>query len=114
MSFPIYVSEKCAKNMWQDYRVFPDRIELWSWALLSTFVIPLKDIIEIEVRPPVSVGDVFKGKVKILLALKLDWSDFCNHVAIHRKSGLFKYIRFTPDNPNNFVAACNSMRKRRA
>jgi len=77
---------------------------------LSSFVIPAEDILSIEVRGPFSIGDIFGGKVKLRWwVLKLDWSDFFQHVEIHRRSGLFKYLRFTPDNPQNFVATCESL-----
>ncbi len=106
---PIYVSEKSAKNFWQDYRVFPDRIELRCWIVPKTFVIPAEDILDIEIHPPFSLIDLVRGKIKLNSALKLDWSDLCEHVEIHRKTGWFKYLRITPDNPANFVAACRSM-----
>lgn len=78
--------------------------------LLSRFVIPVEDILDVEARPRFSIGDVFGGKVKMSWwVLKLDWSDFCEHVEIHRKSGLFKRIRLTPDNPAKFLAACKSI-----
>ena len=105
---PIYVSKRSAKNFWQDYRVFPDRIELRCWIVLKTFVIRAEDIVDIKIRPGFSFS-----KMNIRMswwALKLDWSDFCEHVEIHRKTGLFKYLRITPDSPVNFVAACRSMR----
>jgi hypothetical protein len=108
---PIYVSERSARNLWQDYRVFPDRVELQCWMLLRTFVIPAEDILDVEVRPPLSIRDISPEKVRLKRhwwALKLDWSDFCEHVEIHRKSGVLKYIRFTPDDPESFVAACTS------
>jgi hypothetical protein len=98
------------KNFWQDYRVFPDRVELRCWMLFTTFVIPAEDILDVEVHP-FSIGDMFKGKVKLIWwVLKLDWSDLCEHVRLRRKSGLIKHLRFTPDNPVNFVAACQSIR----
>jgi hypothetical protein len=107
---PIYVSEKSAKNFWQDYRVFPDRVELRCWMLFSRFVIPAEDILDVKVRPRFSFRDVFEGKVRMLWwVIKLDWADLCEHVELHRKSGLFKYLRFTPDNPERFVAACKSI-----
>ncbi len=106
---PIYVSEKSAKNFWQDYRVFPDRIVLRCWIVLKTFVIPAEDIIEIKIRPAFSLSDLLRGKIRLNLALKLDWSDLCEHVEIHRKTGWFRYLRITPDNPANFVAACRSL-----
>lgn len=109
---PIYVSEKSVKSLWQDYRVFPDRVELRCWMLLRKFVIPAEDLLDVEVRPPFSIRDISREKVRLKMhwwALKLDWSDFCEHVEIHRKSGVFKYIRFTPDNPARFVSACKSI-----
>lgn len=109
-NLPIYVSEKSAKNFWQDYRVFVDRVELRCWITLSKFVIPAEDILDVNVRQRFSFGDLFGGKISIRCwVLKLDWSDLCEHVEIHRKSGLFKYLRFTPDNPASFVAACKSI-----
>lgn len=109
-STPIYVSEKSAKNFWQDYRVFPDRIELRCWMSLSTFVIPAGDILKVMVRPAFSFHDIFGGKVKLRFwVLKLDWSDLFQHVEVHRRSGLFKYLRLTPDNPEKFLAACKSI-----
>ena len=63
---PIYVSEKSAKNFWQDYRVFPDRVELRCWMLFSRFVIPAEDILDVKVRPRFSFRDVFEGKVRML------------------------------------------------
>jgi hypothetical protein len=91
--------------MWQDYQVFPDRVELRCWILLRKLVIPAEDIVDVEVeswalRSP-----------RHWYALKIDWTDFFSHVEIHRKSGLLKYIKFTPDNPAHFVAACKSIMK---
>jgi|GEM_PF-562053 len=112
---PIYVSERSARNFWQDYRVFPDRVELRCWLLLIRFVILAEDILDVKVRPRFSIGDQFQGRVRIRWwALKLDWSDFFDHVEIHRKWRLFKYIRFTPDNPERFVAAVKSIRRGQA
>ena len=107
---PIYVSEKSAKNLWQAYRVFPDRIELRCWIIPKTFVIRAEDIVDININPAFSWSALLQGKLKFKLAIKLDWSDLCEHVEIHRKTGLFKYLRITPDNPGNFVAACRSLK----
>jgi hypothetical protein len=108
---PIYVSERSTKNLWQSYRVFEDRIELRCWALFSTLVIPAHDILDVQVRGPFGLGDLFRGRVKVSWwVLKLDFSDLCEHVELHRKSGLFKHLRFTPDFPADFAAACDSIR----
>ena len=106
---PIYVSEKSVKNFWQDYQVYPDRVELRCWMVLSTFIIPAEDLLDVDVRPPFSVRDILNTKIQRWWALKLDWADLCEHVEIHRKSGLFRYLRFTPDNPERFVAACKAI-----
>jgi hypothetical protein len=100
---PIYVSEKSAKNMWQDYRVYPDRIQLRCWFLLSTFAIPLDDIVEVRISRRGLLG------LTCWWGLKLDWADLFEHVQLHRKTGLFRWLRFTPDNPERFVAACQSV-----
>jgi len=77
---------------------------------LGRFVIPAEDILDLQVLPRFSIGDILRGKVKMRWwVLKLDWSDFCEHVGVHRKSGLFKYLRFMPDNPRHFLAACKSI-----
>ena len=102
-SIPIYVSKRTGKNCWQDYRVFPDRIELRCWMILSTFVIPAEEILDIEVRN----WNFFSRKN--WFSLKLDWADLFQHILLHRKSGLFKYIRFTPDHPEAFAAAVKSI-----
>ena len=72
---------------------------------LRTLVILAQDILDVEVRSRV----IFS--LKHWYALKIDWADLFSHVEIHRKSGLFGYIKFTPDNPADFVAACKSIMK---
>ena len=104
---PIYVSEKSAKNCWQDYRVYPDRIELRCWVVPKTFVIPAEDFVDIKIRSGLSLRDDVKVSWRVI---KLDWSDLCEHVEIQRKTGWFKRLRITPDNPANFVAACRSLK----
>jgi len=91
--------------MWQDYQVFPDRVELRCRLLFRTFVIPAEEILQVEIRGPWSF-ELLRRTV-----LKLDWADLFQHVEIHRKSGLFRYLRFTPDDPARFVAECKSIMK---
>lgn len=101
---PVYVARRTAANLWQEYRIFPDRLELQSWLLLHALVIPEKDILAIEVRP-----SVFSGSKGFTWGIKLDNADLCRHVLVRRKTGWFKRIAFTPDDPHEFVRICRSV-----
>lgn len=108
---PLYVSARSFRNLWQEYRIYTDRIELKSF--FGRKIIPAGDIIDIEVRPRMVIGDLFRGKTfKESLALKLDLADLYRHVAIHRRSGWLKYIRITPDDPETFVRIGKSIMAR--
>ena len=95
---PIYISKRTAKNLWQEYRVYPDRLELQSWFLFHTVVVPASDISSAEVHPP-----------GFIWGIKLDNCNLCRHVVIIKRSGLFKRIGFVPDDPEKFVADCKSI-----
>ena len=98
------MSRRTPAGLWQEYRIFPDRLELQSWILLHTIIIPANEILEIEVRP-----SVFSGRKGMTWGIKLDMTDLCCHVLVTRKRGLFKRIAFTPDNPDEFVCVCKSI-----
>jgi hypothetical protein len=96
------------RNLWQQYRIYTDRIELRS--CVGRKVIRAEEIINVEVRPPVVIGDLFRHKgFARSFALKLDLADFYHHVGIHRQSGWIKHIRITPDDPDTFVSVCESI-----
>jgi hypothetical protein len=105
-----YVSKRSLRNLWQEYRIYKDRLELQSWLLFRTFIIQSADIVNIEVRPRFVMFDLMRGKsLAFALAMKIDLSDLYTHVAIHRRSGLLKHIRITPNNPSEFVEICKTM-----
>ena len=109
---PLYESGRLFRNLWQQYRIYTDRIELRPF--IGRKVIRAEDIINVEIRPPLVIGDLFRGRSWAEgLALKLDMADFCRHVAIHRRSGWIKHIRIAPDDPESFVSICNSIMVRR-
>ncbi len=112
MSGSIYVSPSATRSLWQEYRVLPDRIELQCKVALHTLVIPVDEIVDIQIRPPLVFTDLFRGKrFAYAFPLKIDWADVSRHVAIEKKSGLMKHIRFTPENPDKFVEACKTTMK---
>ena len=104
---PIYISPRSWKSLWQEYRIYSDRLELECWVALGTLVIPSDEILEVEIRPPSVFGDLFRGKsLAYSFPLKIDMADMQRHVALTRKSGFMKYLRFTPDDPDRFVELC--------
>jgi hypothetical protein len=100
---PLYVSKRSFKNLWQQYRIYLDRIELQCWIAFHTLKIPLHEIADIKIRSPFSVMDLFRKGALNFRGLKIDQSDFCRHIVIIKKSGLMKLIAFTPDNPDEFL-----------
>ncbi len=95
---PIYTSKRTGKSLWQEYRIFSDRLELQCWCLFHTLVVPANEMVNVEVRSP-----------GIIWGIKLDNCNFCRHVLLRKKSGLFKNIGFSPDDPEKFVAICQSI-----
>jgi len=95
---PIYTSKRTGKNLWQEYRIYPDRLELQSWCLFHTLVIPTGEILSVEIHSP-----------GFIWGIKLDNCNLCRHVVVIKKSGLFKRIGFAPDDPEKFVAVCKSI-----
>lgn len=109
---PVYISKRSFKNTWQEYRVYPNRLELQFWLALHTIAIPFENIETIEIRPPFSAWDIFRGKgFKFSFPLKIDLSDIFVHIALKRKKGLLKHIRFTPDDPEKLLAIVKSYLK---
>jgi hypothetical protein len=107
---PLYVSKRSFKNLWQQYRIYLDRIELQCWIALHTLKIPMRDIVDIKLRPPFSLWNLLCGKIS-LRGVKIDQCDFCRHVAIKRISGLWKIIAFAPDNPDEFADIIKSLKE---
>ena len=100
----LYVSRPSGRNLWQEYRIFSDRIELPARILFHTLVVSVENIAEVEIRPKGVFWDVFRGKtLGYALPLKIDSSDAFRHVALRRSAGWPEHIRFTPDDPDAFV-----------
>ena len=67
-------------------------------------VIPICSIEDIQVRYPPIWSNGSYGNPLWFRILKLDWADFFPHVSLHKQSGFFRDYRFTPDDPDAFVA----------
>ena len=103
---PRYVSKSTVKSLWQEYRVYDDRIELDT--LFGQMRIPLEDVDHAEVSES-EVKGLFKGDLHLryMPALKLDWANFLEHAVIDKTSGVLRHVLVTPDDPAAFVAAVN-------
>jgi hypothetical protein len=103
---PLYKSTSTKKSIGNEYSLYADRIELKCRFpfITKTLVIKKDDIISIDTfKPP-----VFRTTIR---ALKLDLADLNEHVGIKRKNGVFKQLRFTPENPKEFVAKVKELFK---
>lgn len=101
---PIYVSKRTGRSLGQKYRICRDRLELQSWFLFHTVVVPANEIQAVDVCP-----SIFRGQEGFIWGMKLDNCNLCRHVSLMKKSGMFKRIGFSPDDPDKFVAVCQSI-----
>ena len=103
---PLYKSRPSKKSINNEYRIYSDRIELrCRFPFFSkTLVIKKDDLISIGVFKPPVIRTTF-------WALKLDLADLNEHVGIKRINGFFKQLRFTPENPKEFVTKARELLK---
>ena len=105
MNRPLYVSRPTLTSVWQEYRLYPDRLEL-DMHLFGTVRVPLADVSAVSVRPAGVIFDLVRGDYGLgdmLRTLKLDLADLSEHVTIERETGLFRQFRVTPEDPAEFV-----------
>ena len=94
----LYVSKSTARSLWQEYRIYEDRLELDTRVGLMS--IPFDHIEEIRVSES-EVRGLLKGDLHLKdfrPALKLDWANFLEHIVIDKNKGLIKRVLITPDN----------------
>ena len=96
---PLYESVPTKIGMGNKYSIYSDRIELKCRFpfVTKTLVIKKEDLISIDTYKPPVIRTTFR-------ALQLDLADLKEHVGIKRKNGFFKQLRFTPQNPTEFVS----------
>jgi hypothetical protein len=95
---PLYESLPTKKSIGNKYSIYSDRIELRCRFpfVTKTLVIKKDNLISIDTNQPPVIRSSFR-------ALKLDLADLKEHVGIIRRNGFFKQLRFTPENPKEFV-----------
>ena len=99
---PIYTSKSTVKSLWQEYRIYEDRIEFDT--LFGLLTVPFDHIEEVSVSES-EVRGLFKGDLHLKNfrpALKLDWANFLEHVVLDKSKGYVRRVLFTPDDPEAF------------
>jgi hypothetical protein len=105
---PIYTSPSTAKSLWQEYRIYPDRLELDTH--LGVLTIPFDQIERCDVRES-EVAGLLHGDLHLRNfrpAVKLDWADFVEHVVIDKNEGWVRRILLTPEDCHAFKQALDN------
>jgi hypothetical protein len=99
---PIYISESTTKSIWQEYRIFNNRVEIDT--MFGLMVIPFEHIEKVDVSES-EVKGLMRGDLHLKgfrPALKVDWANFVEHVVIDKSEGHIRRILLTPDDPEKF------------
>jgi hypothetical protein len=109
---PIYRSASTAKSLWQEYRIYKNRLELDThFGLMS---IPFEQIEGIFISES-EVKGLVKGDLHLKdfrPALKVDWANFLEHVVIDKKAGSLRRVLLTPDDLEAFKGALEEALRR--
>ena len=102
---PIYTSGSTVKSLWQEYRLYSDRVEFDTH--FGKMTVPFEHIERVEVSES-EVEGLLKGDLHLKgfrPALKLDWANFVEHVVLDKSEGHVKRVLFTPDDVQAFKSA---------
>ncbi len=102
---PQFVSKNTARSLWQEYRIYEDRLEFDT--LAGQMTIPFEQIEKITLSES-DIKGLFKGNLHLKdfrPALKLDWANFLEHVVLDKNTGFIRRILFTPEDPEAFKTA---------
>jgi len=105
---PIYTSRSTVKNLWQEYRIYDDRVEFDT--KFGKMTVPLDHIERIDVSES-EIKGLLKGDLHLKNfrpALKLDWANFLEHVVLDKSEGHIRRVLFTPDDPAAFKSALDT------
>lgn len=106
---PVYTSKSTAKSLWQEYRIYDDRMEFDT--LFGRMVIPFDEIERVEVSES-EVKGLLRGDLHLKNfrpALKLDWANFQEHVVLDKQEGWVRRVLFTPDDPEAFKSVVDDV-----
>jgi hypothetical protein len=101
----IYTSKSTAKSLWQEFRLYDDRIEFDTH--FGMMVVPLAHIERVDISES-EVKGLLRGDLHLKdfrPALKLDWANFVEHVVLDKNKGYVRRLLFTPDDLEAFKSA---------
>ena len=107
-----YVSKSTVKSLWQEYRIFRNRVEFDTRFGMMT--IPFEHIERVAVSES-EVKGLLKGDLHLKgfrPALKLDWANFLEHVVLDKSEGYVRRVLITPEDPMAFMRALDEARTR--
>ena len=105
---PLYTSPSTVKSLWQEYKIFSDRLEFSTH--LGLITIPMEHVEGIEISES-EVKGLMKGDLHLQgfrPAFKLDWANFVEHVVIDMNEGIIKRLLITPDDLVAFKKALDA------
>ncbi len=100
-----YTSKSTVKSLWQEYRVYKDRVEFDT--LFGKMAVPFDHIESVEISES-EVKGLRRGDLHLKNfrpALKLDWANFLEHVVLDKREGCVRRVLFTPDDLAGFKSA---------
>ena len=100
-----YTSKSTVKSLWQEYRVYSDRVEFRT--RFGNLTVPFDHVERVEVSES-EVKGLLRGDLHLRgfrPALKLDWANFLEHVVLDKDAGYVRRLLFTPYNPEEFKSA---------
>lgn len=104
----LYKSPSTVKSLWQEYRIYEDRVELDTH--VGLFTVPFDQIERIELRES-DVAGLLKGDLQLRNfrpAWKLDWANFLEHIVIDKTGTWVRRLLITPDDPAAFKEALDT------
>jgi len=102
---PIYTSKSTVKSLWQEYRIYDNRLEFGT--LFGKMTVSFDHIKRVTLSES-DVKGLLKGDLHLKNfrpALKLDWANFLEHMVLDKSKGYIRRVLFTPDDPEAFKRA---------